>query len=29
VPNVLSSEERTITGIVDWNYGIARGDRRC
>jgi hypothetical protein len=26
--DVLFSEERTITCIVDWNYGIARGDRR-
>lgn len=28
VPNLLFDEKRAITGIVDWNYGVARGDRR-
>ncbi|GAB3415416.1 hypothetical protein GCM10027569_36960 [Flindersiella endophytica] len=27
VPNVLFSADRTITGVIDWNYGIVRGDR--
>src|SRR5262245_48257851 len=26
VPNVLFSAGRTITGVIDWNYGVARGD---
>lgn len=27
VPNVLFDESGTVTGLVDWNNGIARGDR--
>lgn len=28
VPNVLFDESGKITGVVDWNFGVARGDRR-
>jgi aminoglycoside phosphotransferase (APT) family kinase protein len=28
VSNMLFDPEGTITGVVDWNYGVARGDRR-
>lgn len=28
VPNVLFDEAGQISGVIDWNYGIARGDRR-
>jgi aminoglycoside phosphotransferase (APT) family kinase protein len=28
VPNVLFDESGQVTGVVDWNFGIARGDRR-
>lgn len=27
VPNVLFDQHGTISGVIDWNYGIARGDR--
>lgn len=27
VPNMLFDAEGRITGVIDWNYGIARGDR--
>lgn len=27
VPNVLFDESGLVTGVVDWNFGIARGDR--
>lgn len=28
VPNMLFDTEGNISGVVDWNYGVARGDRR-
>lgn len=28
VPNVLFDDSGEITGVVDWNFGLARGDRR-
>jgi aminoglycoside phosphotransferase (APT) family kinase protein len=28
VPNVLFDESGNVTGIVDWNFGVARGDRK-
>ena len=28
IPNVLVDESGQITGVVDWNFGVARGDRR-
>lgn len=28
VPNVLFDADGKITGVVDWNNGVARGDRR-
>lgn len=28
VPNILFDESGRITGVVDWNFGVARGDRR-
>jgi aminoglycoside phosphotransferase (APT) family kinase protein len=28
VPNLLFDESGEITGVVDWNFGVARGDRR-
>ncbi|WP_152362369.1 aminoglycoside phosphotransferase family protein [Microlunatus speluncae] len=28
VPNLLFDDAGMITGVVDWNYGVARGDRR-
>ncbi len=28
VPNILFDEAGQITGVVDWNFGVARGDRR-
>lgn len=28
VPNLLFDDTGMITGVVDWNYGVARGDRR-
>ncbi len=27
VPNMLFDAEGRITGVIDWNYGVARGDR--
>lgn len=28
VPNLLFDDAGMITGVIDWNYGVARGDRR-
>ncbi len=28
VPNLLFDDTGEISGVVDWNYGVARGDRR-
>ncbi|WP_020576204.1 aminoglycoside phosphotransferase family protein [Actinopolymorpha alba] len=28
VPNVLFDDAGQITGVIDWNFGVARGDRR-
>lgn len=28
VPNILFDEEGQLSGVVDWNFGVARGDRR-
>ncbi|MBM7783395.1 aminoglycoside phosphotransferase family protein [Tenggerimyces flavus] len=28
VPNILFDDEGNLSGVVDWNFGVARGDRR-
>jgi aminoglycoside phosphotransferase (APT) family kinase protein len=28
VPNILFDESGRLSGVVDWNFGVARGDRR-